>query len=104
MPQLNLDFLLYPACLSYLYSPYPSFSSTFKIPQGMKIFTLELNFDIAWKDNQSCCEHLWMQEGRLELHGDGAGWGSGTRADLILLGQAPSTVPSLVPSLRVLYF
>ena len=70
----------------------------------MKIFTLELNFDIAWKNNHGCCEHLQTQHGRLALHGGRDGPGSGTSSALVFLGQAPSMGPSLVLSLTVLYF
>ena len=54
----------------------------------MKIFTLELSFDIAWKDIHGCCEHLQMLNGRLALHGGRVGPGSGTSSDLVFLGQA----------------
>lgn len=70
----------------------------------MKIFTLELSFDIPWKDIHGCCEHLQMHNGRLALRGGKFGPGSGTSSDLVFLGQAPSMGPSLVLSLTVLYF
>lgn len=57
MPPLNLDFFLYPASLSSTQST-AILSSTFNISWRIKTFTLELNFSIAYEDNQSCCKHL----------------------------------------------
>lgn len=57
LPRLNLDDFFYPASLPGISQfPCPSFSSFFNSMETYT-FTLKLNFDIIWKQNQSWCEH-----------------------------------------------